>query len=135
MSFLISGSGIFVTPSGALRRAGSVGMCLIVWLLCGVFSLLGALVFAELGSVVPKSGAEYVFFLEAYGSLHAFWGPLLGFVFVWISVLILQPSGCAVICLTFAEYTCQATSQYCGGLSQERKEIVKKLIALLALGL
>lgn len=35
------GSGIFVSPTAALRYSGSVGFCLIVWVACGIISLLG----------------------------------------------------------------------------------------------
>lgn len=35
------GSGIFVSPTAALRYSGSVGFCLVVWTACGLISLLG----------------------------------------------------------------------------------------------
>lgn len=35
------GSGIFVSPSSALEHSGSVGLCLIIWTVSGIISLLG----------------------------------------------------------------------------------------------
>lgn len=39
--FLIKGSGIFVSPSGLLERTGSIGMSFVLWMACGLLSLLG----------------------------------------------------------------------------------------------
>ncbi|XP_069700827.1 b(0,+)-type amino acid transporter 1-like isoform X2 [Periplaneta americana] len=129
------GSGIFVSPSIALELSGSVGLCLIIWAICGAISLLGALAFAELSTLVPRSGAEYAYFLEAYGSLHKFWGPLPCFVCAWVHMFVLSPASAAVIILTFSEYICQPFAAYMRGLTLEEQDFVKKLIAMLALGL
>lgn len=80
------GSGIFISPQAALQYSGSIGACLLVWVACGVISLLGALCFAELGTVVPRSGAEYAYLIEAFAKTDKFWGPLPSFVCAWVYV-------------------------------------------------
>lgn len=80
------GSGIFISPQAALQYSGSIGACLVVWILCGIISLLGALCFAELGTIVPRSGAEYAYLIEAFAKTNKFWGPLPSFVCAWVYV-------------------------------------------------
>ena len=51
------GSGIFVSPTGLLDRTCSVARSLCVWGACGLVSMAGALAYAELGTMIPSSGA------------------------------------------------------------------------------
>lgn len=113
------GSGIFVSPAELLERTGSVGMAFVIWVSCGVVSLLGALAYAELGTMNPSSGAEYAYFMDAFGSIAAF-------LFSWVSSLVLKPAQLAIISLSFAEYTVEAFSNEC-----PPPELTSKLVSIL----
>ncbi|XP_024875753.1 b(0,+)-type amino acid transporter 1 isoform X2 [Temnothorax curvispinosus] len=115
------GSGIFVSPSGLLLRTGSVGLSFLVWTSCGLLSLCGALAYAELGTMNTSSGAEYAYFMDAFGAPPAF-------LFSWVSTLVLKPSQMAIICLSFAQYTVEAFTVDC-----EPPDQVVKIVALLAI--
>jgi L-type amino acid transporter 9 len=99
-----------------------------------MMNFAGALTFAELSCVVPRSGAEYSYLLEAFGSLHRFWGPLPSFVCAFINVCILNPTSSAVIILTFSEYVCHPFAHQMSCLAPESQDVVKKMIAVTGLG-
>ncbi|XP_018347860.1 PREDICTED: large neutral amino acids transporter small subunit 2 [Trachymyrmex septentrionalis] len=97
---IIVGAGIFVSPKGVLRNSGSVGQALIVWIFSGILSLIGALCYAELGTMIPKSGGDYAYISDAFG-------PLPAFLYLWVALFILVPTGNAITALTFAQYILQ----------------------------
>ena len=68
----IIGSGIFLTPGFVLRDSGSVGLSLAIWVVGGILSFLGALTYAELACMSPRSGGLYVYIRDAFGQVPAF---------------------------------------------------------------
>ncbi|HXY11084.1 MAG TPA: amino acid permease [Terriglobales bacterium] len=68
----IIGSSIFLTAKDIAGPLPQPVLFLLVWVLGGIVSLLGCLAFAELGSMFPDSGGQYVYLREAYGDLVAF---------------------------------------------------------------
>lgn len=94
------GSGIFVSPTGILASVKSVGASLVLWVACGLFSLVGAYCYAELGTMIHRSGADYAYVLEAFG-------PFLGFLRLWVEVVVVRPATMAVIAMTFSKYMLQ----------------------------
>src|SRR6478752_5934869 len=68
----IIGSSIFLTAKDIAGPLPHPVLFLLVWILGAGISLLGCNAFAELGSMFPDSGGQYVYLREAYGDLPAF---------------------------------------------------------------
>ena len=69
---LIVGAGIFGTPSIVAGAVGSEPLLVAAWVAGGIFSIIGALCYAELATAFPSAGGEYHFLQRAYGRSLAF---------------------------------------------------------------
>ncbi|CAG5104241.1 Oidioi.mRNA.OKI2018_I69.chr1.g1158.t1.cds [Oikopleura dioica] len=94
----IVGSGIYISPKGILEHAGTSGYAVILWILSGLVASMGALCYAEVGALIPKSGGEYPVIFEAYG-------PICGFTFAWTCTTIIRPASLAIFTSAFAQLT------------------------------
>ncbi|MGD0213360.1 MAG: amino acid permease [Terriglobales bacterium] len=68
----IIGSSIFLTAKDIAGALPNPTLFFLVWVLGGVISLCACVAFAELGSMYPDSGGQYIYLREAYGDLVAF---------------------------------------------------------------
>lgn len=68
----IVGTGVFVKARVMTCNVGSPAVVLLVWVLAGLLSLAGAIVYAELSTMMPRAGGEFNFLGAAYGRLWAF---------------------------------------------------------------
>ena len=117
----IIGSGIFVSPKGVLQEVESVGMSLIIWLACGLFSMVGAYCYTELGTAIVRSGADYAYIFEAFG-------PFPAFLRLWVECMIVRPCSAAVVALTFANYVIEPLFPTC-----PQPEVAVRLLAAMAI--
>lgn len=121
---VIIGSGIFISPKGVLLQSGSVGASLLIWALCGLLAMMGALCFAELGTSIPSSGGEYTYIRLAYG-------PLPAFLYLWATVLVIMPCSSAITALTFANYVLQPFYQNCAPPEEPVRLVAMGLLLIL----
>ena len=93
---LVIGIGIFRTPALVAAATGGTARFLTAWAVGGVASLVGALVFAEIGSRYPRAGGYYTVVAHC-------WHPMAAFLLNWAQVL-MQGAGAAGVAVIGAEY-------------------------------
>ncbi len=93
----IIGSGIFINPYVVAQTVETPFLILAVWAAGGLIALIGAFVFAELSTVMPRVGGQYAFFREAF---H----PLVAFLHGWSLLLIIQSGATAAVAVAFSQY-------------------------------
>jgi basic amino acid/polyamine antiporter, APA family len=96
----IIGSSIFLTAKDIAGPLPQPLLFLLVWVIGGVVSLFGCVAFAELGSMFPESGGQYVYLREAYGDLVAF-------LYGWMLFAVANGGTIAALSVASAAYTGQ----------------------------
>ena len=96
----IIGSGVFMKPSSMAEQLGSPVWLTLVWVIAGLFSLFGALIYAELGAMMPETGGIYVYFRRMFGDFVAF-------LYGWSAFAVINTASVAAIafvCAGYADY-------------------------------
>lgn len=96
----IIGSSIFLTAKDIAGPLPQPVLFLAVWGLGGIISLFGCAAFAELGSMFPESGGQYVYLRESYGDLTAF-------LYGWMLFAVANGGSIAALAVAAAAYTGQ----------------------------
>ncbi len=94
---MVIGVGIFKLPSLVAGNTASPTVFLLAWLLGGLVSLCGALVYAELASRHPETGGEYAFLQKGLGRGAAF-------LFGWSRMTVIQTGAIAAVAFAFGDY-------------------------------
>lgn len=100
VSFVIGsiiGSGVFMKPASMAAELASPVWLSMVWVIAGLFSLSGALIFAELGAMMPQTGGVYVYFRKIYGEFIAF-------LYGWSAFSVINTAAVAAMSFVCAEY-------------------------------
>jgi APA family basic amino acid/polyamine antiporter len=92
------GSGIFIVSADISRQVASPGLLLLVWIVSGVMTMIGALSYGELAAAMPRAGGQYIYLRESLG-------PLWGFLYGWTMLLVIQTATIAAVAIGFAKFT------------------------------
>lgn len=91
------GSGVFIVSADMARNLGSAGWLLLAWLVTGALTVIGALSYGELASMMPRAGGQYVFLREAYS-------PFWGFLYGWTLFLVIQTGTISAVAVAFSRF-------------------------------
>lgn len=97
---IVVGAGIFRTPSVVASNTPNDFWFLMVWILGGIISLIGALCYSELSSSFPNAGGDYHFLKLAYGKKFSF-------LFAWSRVTVTQTGSIAILAYIAGDYLSQ----------------------------
>lgn len=92
------GSGIFIVSSHIARSTNSAILLILIWLLAGFITLLGALSYGELSSTLSGEGGQYIYLKKIYSEKIAF-------IYGWTLFLVIQTGTLAAVNIAMAKFT------------------------------
>lgn len=93
----IIGSGVFMKPATMAAQTASPVWLALVWVMAGIFSLFGGLIYAEVGAMFPQTGGLYIFFQKMFGDFFAF-------MYGWAGFAVINTASVAAISFVCAQY-------------------------------
>ncbi len=118
------GTGVFTSTGYQAASLHDPMTILLAWVIGGVAALCGAACYAELGSMMPKAGGEYVYLREAY---H----PIAGFMSGWVSLTAGFSMPIAAASIAFSKYV----AVLAGGLDSPVQKLISIALILAVTGL
>src|ERR671918_948 len=93
------GSGIFIVSADIGRQVSpwGPGGLLLVWVVTGLVTVVGALAYSELAAMMPKAGGQYVFLREGLS-------PAAGFLYGWTLFAVIQTGTIAAVAVAFGRF-------------------------------
>ena len=97
---IVIGVGIYQVSPVIAASVTTPAWLMLIWLIGGLLSMVGALCYAELATAFPEEGGDYVYLTKA-------WGRRMGFLFAWAGFWIVRPANIGAIAFIFAQYAQQ----------------------------
>lgn len=91
------GTGVFTSLGFQLAVVQNTWTILILWTLGGGMALIGALVYAELGTHFRRTGGDYIFLSE---TIH----PSIGYLYAWVSLVVGFSAPIAIAAMAMNDY-------------------------------
>ena len=92
----VIGTGVFKKGRAVSEAVPESGLGVLAWVVVGLLTLCGAMALAEVASLFPRAGGNYVFLRQAYGRVF-------GFLWGWVEFWFLRCASCAALATVFAE--------------------------------
>jgi basic amino acid/polyamine antiporter, APA family len=94
----VIGSSIFMKPATMAAQLGSPVLLITVWILAGTVSIFGGMINAEIGTLLPQTGGQYVYFRHMYGRFFAY-------LYGWAGFIVMNTAAIAAIAFIAAQYS------------------------------